>query len=73
MRDLDALLNAVSDISDFDEPELRELDSAFRCTICRELYDAPVTLNACGHTFCSIVCLPFDLAIAATLMTRTSW
>ncbi|PPQ67673.1 hypothetical protein CVT25_012701 [Psilocybe cyanescens] len=33
-------------------PGLRTLDGSFRCDICGELYDAPVTI-ACGHCFCS--------------------
>ncbi|KAH9977341.1 hypothetical protein BGW80DRAFT_1288714 [Lactifluus volemus] len=34
-------------------PGLRALDSALRCKICQELYDAPVVLT-CGHCFCSL-------------------
>ncbi|KAH9484088.1 Postreplication repair E3 ubiquitin-protein ligase rad18 [Psilocybe cubensis] len=33
-------------------PGLRTLDGSFRCDICGELYDGPVTI-ACGHCFCS--------------------
>lgn len=33
--------------------DLRQLDASLRCTICGELYDAPITL-ACGHCFCSL-------------------
>jgi len=35
-------------------PGLRALDGAFRCDICGELYDGPVTIS-CGHCFCSAV------------------
>ncbi|KAA1471369.1 hypothetical protein DENSPDRAFT_819534 [Dentipellis sp. KUC8613] len=55
---LQDLLNAdIPDPTDFPPrsvaPGLRELDSALRCKICSELYDAPVVL-ACGHCFCSL-------------------
>ena len=33
-------------------PGLRDLDGSFRCDICGDLYDAPVTI-VCGHCFCS--------------------
>jgi E3 ubiquitin-protein ligase RAD18 len=36
-------------------PGLRGLDGSFRCDICGDLYDAPVTKVACGHCFCSAV------------------
>ncbi|RDX52710.1 hypothetical protein OH76DRAFT_1433474 [Lentinus brumalis] len=54
---LDKLLAAdISDPTDFPDaataPGLRPFDDAVRCTICREFYDAPVTLT-CGHCFCS--------------------
>ncbi|KAF9553812.1 hypothetical protein CPC08DRAFT_713433 [Agrocybe pediades] len=46
----------VPDITDFppqeQAPGLRTLDGSFRCDICGELYDAPVTI-ICGHCFCS--------------------
>lgn len=48
----------ISDSTDFPDtttaPGLRTLDDALRCDICRDFYDAPVSLN-CGHTFCSVV------------------
>lgn len=48
----------VPDPTDFPPPSvapgLRILDASFRCDICGELYDAPVTI-ACGHCFCSTV------------------
>lgn len=51
----------VQDPSDFPPhhiaPGLRQLDDALRCSICRELYDAPVMLP-CGHCFCSLVRTP---------------
>lgn len=51
----------VPDPTDFPPPNiapgLRLLDEALRCSICHELYDAPVTLN-CGHSFCSLVSYP---------------
>ncbi|CCM05056.1 uncharacterized protein FIBRA_07259 [Fibroporia radiculosa] len=47
----------VPDPSDFppsdSAPGLRQLDEALRCSICRELYAAPMTLN-CGHCYCSL-------------------
>ncbi|PPQ75450.1 hypothetical protein CVT24_013333 [Panaeolus cyanescens] len=46
----------VPDPTDFPHPSeapgLRTLDTALRCPICGEVYDAPVSI-ACGHTFCS--------------------
>lgn len=48
----------VPDPTDFppqtSAPGLRALDGSFRCDICGELYDAPVTIT-CGHCFCSAV------------------
>ncbi|KIM49499.1 hypothetical protein M413DRAFT_438683 [Hebeloma cylindrosporum] len=41
-------------------PGLRALDGAFRCDICGELYDGPVTIS-CGHCFCS-ACIRMALA-----------
>ncbi|KAF5330398.1 hypothetical protein D9619_005602 [Psilocybe cf. subviscida] len=46
----------VPDPTDFppqpSAPGLRTLDGSFRCNICGELFDAPVTIS-CGHCFCS--------------------
>ncbi|KAI0928009.1 hypothetical protein AcW1_005392 [Taiwanofungus camphoratus] len=55
---LEHLLNSdVPDPTDFPSeaiaPGLRQLDDALRCSICGELYEAPVTLN-CGHCYCSL-------------------
>ncbi|KAG2138948.1 hypothetical protein DEU56DRAFT_801007 [Suillus clintonianus] len=53
-NNVQALLSTnIPDPSDFPMPDLRQLDASLRCTICGELYDAPVTL-ACGHCFCSL-------------------
>lgn len=58
--DVKDLLNNtdVQDPTDFPPsstaPGLRALDSALRCNICQELYEAPVVLT-CGHCFCSLV------------------
>ncbi|KAI9056907.1 hypothetical protein FKP32DRAFT_1585149 [Trametes sanguinea] len=61
----------VTDSSDFpgdaDAPGLRALDDALRCDICRDFYDAPVSL-VCGHTFCS-VCIRSALPVNATCPT----
>jgi len=44
----------ISDPSDFAlQPELVGLDSSLRCNICRDVYDAPVSIS-CGHCFCSL-------------------
>ena len=48
----------IPDPTDFaaDAPGLRQLDEALRCTMCRELFEAPVTVNCPhGHCFCSMV------------------
>ncbi|KAG1849158.1 hypothetical protein DFJ58DRAFT_889325 [Suillus subalutaceus] len=53
-NNVQALLSTnIPDPSDFPMPDLRQLDASLRCTICGELYDAPITL-ACGHCFCSL-------------------
>ncbi|KAI0792831.1 hypothetical protein C8Q75DRAFT_751625 [Abortiporus biennis] len=62
---IDSLLTLeVQDPTDFppssETPGLRELDDALRCSICGELYSAPVSLS-CGHTFCSL-CLRDNLS-----------
>ncbi|GJJ12250.1 hypothetical protein Clacol_006491 [Clathrus columnatus] len=44
----------VTDPSDFPLEVLKKLDSTFRCTICKEFFEAPVLLTQCGHTFCSL-------------------
>ncbi|KAI0094075.1 hypothetical protein BDY19DRAFT_920684 [Irpex rosettiformis] len=49
----------VPDPTDFppdtNAPGLRSLDEVLRCTICRELFEAPVTVNCShGHCFCSL-------------------
>ncbi len=58
--DIKELLDStdVQDPTDFPPsstaPGLRALDSALRCNICQEPYEAPVVLT-CGHCFCSLV------------------
>ncbi|KAG1764234.1 hypothetical protein EDD22DRAFT_460177 [Suillus occidentalis] len=53
-NNVQALLSTnIPDPSDFPMPELQQLDASLRCTICGELYDAPISL-ACGHCFCSL-------------------
>ncbi|KAG2157630.1 uncharacterized protein EDB93DRAFT_803321 [Suillus bovinus] len=53
-NNVQALLSTnVPDPSDFPMSDLRQLDASLRCTICGELYDAPITLS-CGHCFCSL-------------------
>lgn len=58
MSNINALLPEVEDPTDFpperDAPGLRSMDSALRCAICSEIFDAPMMLH-CGHTFCSFV------------------
>ncbi|KZT52460.1 hypothetical protein CALCODRAFT_487103 [Calocera cornea HHB12733] len=46
----------VSDPSDFPESfgVLRTLDRTLRCPICKDLFNAPVLLATCGHSFCSL-------------------
>ncbi|PIL30564.1 transcription factor [Ganoderma sinense ZZ0214-1] len=52
----DLLAQGITDSTDFPDdattPGLRSFDDALRCGICRDFYDAPVSL-ACGHCFCS--------------------
>src|ERR1700710_1592114 len=63
-NNVQALLSTdIPDPSDFPRPDLRQLDASLRCTICGELYDAPITL-ACGHCFCSLV---------GALLPRACW
>ncbi|EKM55961.1 uncharacterized protein PHACADRAFT_209467 [Phanerochaete carnosa HHB-10118-sp] len=56
-NDAEKYLDAdIPDPTDFktDAPGLRQLDQALRCTMCRELFQAPVTVNCPhGHCFCS--------------------
>lgn len=56
----------VPDPTDFppqaEAPGLRTLDGSFRCDICGELYDAPVTI-ICGHCFCSVVRISYVSSI----------
>ena len=67
---LDNLLaEDITDSTDFPDdattPGLRSFDDALRCSICRDFYDAPVSLT-CGHCFCSAVreCQPSCSAVA---------
>ncbi|CAL1703473.1 unnamed protein product [Somion occarium] len=57
----------VPDPTDFPStdvaPGLRELDEALRCSICGELFQAPLTVS-CGHCFCSL-CIRTQLAVKA--------
>ena len=56
---MDFVNSDIPDPTDFPvhsvAPGLRSLDGSFRCDICGDWYDAPVTI-ACGHCFCSMVC-----------------
>ena len=57
--------------ADADAPGLRALDDALRCSICRELYEAPVTVNCShSHSFCSLVCVPLPFVSRAATMDR---
>lgn len=71
---LDRLLAAdIPDPTDFPDnnaaPGLRSFDEAVRCTICRDFYDAPVTLT-CGHCFCSAVRKYVQAASDALSLTK---
>lgn len=48
------LAQDIPDPTDFSATDLRQLDASFRCAICGDFFDAPVSL-ACGHCFCSLV------------------
>lgn len=54
------LLHAEDEPRPFPEsaPQLRRLDRAMLCPICKELFDHPVSIG-CGHSFCSKVGLRF--------------
>ncbi|KAE8218495.1 hypothetical protein CF319_g7647 [Tilletia indica] len=50
-------LNAASDPTDWVSTDfgfLKALDSSLRCTLCYDIYTAPVVLRECHHTFCSV-------------------
>ncbi|KAL9940122.1 hypothetical protein V8E36_000827 [Tilletia maclaganii] len=50
-------LDAASDPTDWVNTSLsflKTLDSSLRCTLCFDIYTAPVVLRECHHTFCSV-------------------
>lgn len=56
-------LDNVSDPTDFlpTAPSLKLLDEALRCSICKDYFEAPMTVNCpSGHCFCSAVGPPTD-------------
>ncbi|KAM5542625.1 hypothetical protein V8D89_003586 [Ganoderma adspersum] len=65
------LAQDISDSTDFPDdattPGLRSFDDALRCGICRDFYDAPVSLT-CGHCFCS-ACIRSALPVKAVCPT----
>jgi E3 ubiquitin-protein ligase RAD18 len=48
---------------------LRDLDLSYRCTICYQLYNVPVSLYPCLHSFCSL-CIRTNLRSQYTGMKR---
>jgi hypothetical protein len=53
-------------------PGLRDLDGSFRCDICGDLYDAPVTI-VCGHCFCSAVSFFFHNWVKMMLLHSNAY
>ncbi|KAG9318183.1 hypothetical protein JVU11DRAFT_262 [Chiua virens] len=54
------LAQDIPDPTDFSAVDLHQLDASFRCSICSEFFDAPISLT-CGHCFCSL-CIREHLA-----------
>ena len=48
---------------------LRDLDLSYRCTICYQIYNVPVSLYPCLHSFCSL-CIRTNLRSQYTGMKR---
>ncbi|GAA5845288.1 hypothetical protein JCM11251_006389 [Rhodosporidiobolus azoricus] len=44
----------LDDPTEFHAPSLRALDHSLRCSLCQELFTAPVLLTACSHSFDSL-------------------
>ncbi|KAI8976757.1 hypothetical protein BDB01DRAFT_852970 [Pilobolus umbonatus] len=41
------------DPSDFDKEPFRNIDNDLRCPICKEIYNIPMILTTCSHSFCT--------------------
>ncbi|KAF8321677.1 hypothetical protein DL93DRAFT_2072487 [Clavulina sp. PMI_390] len=47
-------LEDVTDPTDFSGDAMQALERALRCAVCKDFFDSPVLLPACGHSFCSM-------------------
>lgn len=56
-------------------PEIENFEKSFRCGICQDLFEAPVSVAECGHTFCSYCIrsnLEFQMSSASRALDNSS-
>ncbi|KAI8139594.1 hypothetical protein BJV82DRAFT_626681, partial [Fennellomyces sp. T-0311] len=47
-------MDDIHDPTDFRDSNLQQIDRVLRCDICKDLYDTPVQLQTCIHSFCAL-------------------